>query len=75
MSRLGAIKGCLSPVVQEVDWDVERLGVQQAVRPVEPCVMQVVQRHYGGSHIGYLREGGRVRMSHLRASVSGWGWV
>lgn len=44
-----------SLVVHQVYGHIERLPVQQAVHPVEPGVVEVVQRHYGGYPVGGLQ--------------------
>ena len=43
-----------APVVDEVHMAVQRAPVQQAVRPVEPGVVQQIQRGHRGQHIQRL---------------------
>jgi len=44
-----------APVVDEVHVAVQRAPVQQAVRPVEPGIVQHIQRGHRGQHIQRLR--------------------
>ena len=47
-------QGKPSPVVDVVDVAVQRPPMQQAVRPVEPGVVQHIQRRHRGYHIQHL---------------------
>ena len=49
---------------------VKRLPVQQPVRPVEPGIVQVVQRHDRGKHVEHLSMSSVRGSSHVDESRS-----